>query len=143
MLSKSVGYAITALGFVAAHEKPVLVKDISTTTGIPYAYLAKIIHGLSKKRIVETRKGFGGGVLIPETSRKLSLYDLCVSLDDPIVGEPRCMLGEDKCSDERSCPAHLHYIATRRKTIRFLKSKTIDEIAKFELQRNRLAYEIT
>jgi DNA-binding MarR family transcriptional regulator len=64
MLSQSVGYAISALGCIAAAGgRPVLVKEIAEAASIPPSYLAKIIHALGRRRLVTTQRGVGGGEL--------------------------------------------------------------------------------
>jgi Rrf2 family protein len=132
MLSQAVGYAATALGLVAAAGgKPVLVKEIADAADIPGAYLAKVINVLSHKGLVLTQRGIGGGVCLSRPAQELTLYDLCVALDDPCV-DARCMLGTAPCSDDRSCPAHKFWTAHRAKHIEFLKQTTIADIAAFE-----------
>lgn len=135
MLSQSVGYAATALGYVAAAGgKPLLVKEMATACSIPPAYLAKIINTLARKNLVSTQRGVGGGVTLARPPDTLTLYDLCESLDDPIVRK-RCMLGTAECSDERACPAHLFWSDHRDKQIVFLRQTTVADIAAFETRR--------
>lgn len=132
MLSQSVGYAAAALGVVAAAKgKPLLIREIAEAADIPSPYLAKIIHILGKKGIVETQRGIGGGVLLVGSPKDLSLFDLCELLDDPVTKQ-RCMLGTGDCSDERACPCHKFWVGQRKKEIDFLKRTTIADIGHFE-----------
>ncbi len=135
MLSQSVGYAITALGCIAsAGGKPVLVKEIAEAANIPPSYLAKIIHSLARRGLVNTQRGVGGGVTLARAAVEISLYDVCVALDDSAV-QPVCMLGNATCSDERACPAHKHWQVQRAKNIDFLASTTVADVAAFEARR--------
>ena len=135
MLSQSVGYAATALGFVAAAGgKPVLIKDIADTTSIPAPYLAKIINLLARKGLVNTQRGVGGGVTLARAAIQISLLDLCNALDDS-SSHPRCMLGTAECSDDRACPCHRFWSPQRTKQIEFLKQMTVADIAAFETRR--------
>ncbi len=132
MLSQSVGYSAVALGIIAeAKDKPMLVKEIAQLGNIPGPYLAKLIHILGRKGIVETQRGIGGGVLLKKDPNKISLYDLCKCFDDPVLGE-RCMLGNAECSDERACPLHKFWTSQRSKEIKFLQKTTIKDLAAFE-----------
>src|SRR5690606_31557044 len=100
MLSQAVGYASTALGSVAAAGgKPVLVKEMAAACEIPAPYLSKIINQLARSGLVNTQRGVGGGVTLARSARDITIYDLCIALDDPIV-QRRCMLGIAECSDE-------------------------------------------
>lgn len=135
MLSQAVGYAATALGCVAAMGgKPTLIKAVAQMCGVPAAYLAKIINTLARKRLVHTQRGLGGGVTLAKPPQELTLHDLCQALDDPIM-EPRCMLGAERCSDDRACPAHAFCQEYRQKTLEFLQATTIGDIAAFETRR--------
>jgi Rrf2 family transcriptional regulator, iron-sulfur cluster assembly transcription factor len=135
MLTQAVGYASVALGHVAAAGgKPVLVKEIAEAAGIPGPYLAKIIHSLGRKGLVTTQRGVGGGVTLARPPAEITLYELCVALDDPAV-EARCMLGVAQCTDERACPAHRFWATQRGKQIEYLQSMTVADVAAFETRR--------
>lgn len=135
MLSQAVGYAATALGYVAAAGgKSVLVKDIAEAAEIPAPYLAKIVQSLARKGLVNTQRGIGGGVTLARPADQISLYELCVALDDPAV-EQRCMLGTAACSDERACPAHRFWTGQRAKNLEFLQRTTVADVAAFETKR--------
>ncbi len=132
MLSQSVGYAAAALGVIAAAKgKPLLIRDIAAAADVPGPYLAKIIHILGRKGVVETQRGIGGGVVLVRKPKGLSLYDLCELLDDPVTRK-RCMLSTGECSDERACPCHKFWVEHRNKEIDFLKRTTIADIGRFE-----------
>jgi len=132
MLSQSVGYAAAALGIVAAAKgKPLLIRDIADAADIPTPYLAKLIHILGRKGVVETQRGIGGGVVLVGNPKDLTLFDICNYLDDPVTRK-RCMLGSGECSDERACPCHQFWVGHRKKEIEFLKRTTVAELARFE-----------
>ena len=135
MLSQSVGYAVAALGIIAAAKgKPLLVREIAKTSNVPTPYLAKLIHILGRKGVVETQRGIGGGVVIVGNPKDLSLYDICNYLDDPIIRK-RCILSNGECSAERACACHKFCVSHRKKEIEFLKNTTIADIARFETKK--------
>lgn len=135
MLSQAVGYAAIALGYVASGGgKSILVKQIAEVSDIPGSYLAKIINSLARKGIVSTQRGIGGGVCLAKPATEVSLYDLCVALDDPSI-QARCMLGTAECSDARACPAHQFWTGLRVKYIDYLRKMTVADVAAFELKR--------
>jgi Rrf2 family transcriptional regulator, iron-sulfur cluster assembly transcription factor len=139
MLNQAVGYAASALGCIAAMGgKPALVRTIARSCQVPPAYLAKIINRMARKRFVRTQRGLGGGVTLARPEHEITLFDLCVALDDPII-EPRCVLGLGRCSDDRACPAHEFCKTSRQEQIAFLRRTTIADIAAFELRRRRRA----
>lgn len=135
MLSQAVGYAATALGHVAAAGgRPVLVKEIAEAADIPAPYLAKIINSLARKGIVATQRGIGGGVTLARNPEKITLFELCVALDDPAV-QTRCMLGTAECTDARACPCHKFWTAQRAKATEFLRTTSVADIAAFETRK--------
>jgi len=139
MLSQAVGYAITALGYIAAvGGKSSLVKDIAEACDIPAPYLAKIIHALSKAGVVVTQRGIGGGVSLARPAGEIRLWDLCVAMNDPVV-QSRCMLGTAECSDANACPVHTFWKAHRGEHVAFLERTTIADIAAAEAERRATA----
>lgn len=133
-MTQSTGYAITALGHVAAKgNRPQLIKDIAEATGLPHPYLAKIIHALSRRGLVLTRRGVGGGVLLARPAFGITLYEIAEALDDPLL-DTRCMLGNAVCSDDRACPAHAFWLLHKAEQVGFLKSTTLQDVAAFELK---------
>jgi Rrf2 family protein len=111
-----------------------LVKEMARAGGLPAPYLAKIVQGLARRGIVETQRGIGGGVTLARAAASISLYDLCVALDDPAV-QNRCMLGTAQCSDERACPAHQFWAKQRESAEAYLRLMTVADIAAFEARR--------
>jgi Rrf2 family protein len=135
MLSQGVGYAIQALGHIAASGgKPVLVKEIAEAADIPGPYLAKIVHALAKRGLLITQRGVGGGVTLARPATSISLLDLCEAMDDPVI-QPKCMLGTAVCSDERACPAHKFWTSHRNRILDFLKQTLVADVAAFETKR--------
>tara|TARA_Y100001933_G_scaffold130452_1_gene129994 strand:- start:349 stop:840 length:492 start_codon:yes stop_codon:yes gene_type:complete len=135
ILSQGTGYAILALGFVAtAAGKPLLVRTIATRCDLPAPFLSKIINKLAKAGLVHTQRGVHGGVTLGRSADEITLCEVCAALDDPIL-EKRCMLGVAECSDARACPAHAFNTRHRERTMDFLRTTTIADVASFETQR--------
>ncbi len=135
MLSQAMGYAISAMGHIAcAGGKPVLVKNVAQAAGIPQPYLAKIIHALGRRGLVNTQRGVGGGVTLARDATEITLHDVCIALD-PSFAEPTCMLGDVPCSDDRACPAHKFWKDERQRIMAFLATTTVADVAAFEARR--------
>lgn len=135
MLSQATGYATSALACVAAMGgKPALVKDLAEACSIPQSYLAKIVNVLAHRDIVQTQRGVGGGVSLSRPPHEITIRVICEALDDPVL-QPRCMLGNAECSEDRACPAHQFCVSHRNELASFLNSTTIADIAAFETRR--------
>lgn len=135
MLNQASGYALTAMGCIAAGGgKPVLVKEVARAADIPAPYLAKIINALARRGLVRTQRGIGGGVTLSRAATEITMLDVCSALDDPVT-QTTCMMGTAVCSDERACPAHKFWSAARTKVLEFLARTTVADIAAFESRR--------
>lgn len=135
MLNQASGYALTAMGCIAAGGgKPVLVKEVAQAAEIPAPYLAKIINALARRGLVRTQRGIGGGVTLSRPATDITMLDVVHALDDPVT-LPACMMGTAECSDERACPAHKFWSATRTKVLEFLQQTSVADIAAFESRR--------
>lgn len=108
MISQTSKYALGILGYlVRADGDRCRSGDIAKQTGIPANYLSKILNQLSKQRIVEGEKGWGGGfklrreVLDLQISEVLEIFDGkgSAALHD-------CLFGLPRCDANNPCPLH-------------------------------------
>lgn len=75
--SQTTGYAIEALACLARRRpQSMLVREIAGLTDIPPPYLAKIFQRLTEAGIVESKRGYKGGVRLTVPPEKLTL--LCI-----------------------------------------------------------------
>src|SRR5205085_8011210 len=105
MFSQTVEYALRAVVHLA-YEAPAArtTAQIAEATKVPRDYLAKILQGLSKKGIVTTQRGVGGGVALAKTPEELTILDV-VNAVEPIERITTCPLGL-KAHGVRLCPLH-------------------------------------
>ncbi|MDH5414280.1 MAG: Rrf2 family transcriptional regulator [Flavobacteriaceae bacterium] len=131
MLSKSSKYAIRAVLYLSINSdenKKLSPTDIAEAIEIPAPFIAKILQELTKRGLISSLKGRGGGFYLNEKNKKNSLISIVDSIDG-IEKFQECMLGLAVCSDLNPCPIH-HTIAPLRKNIvEHLTYKTIDELA--------------
>lgn len=101
-------YAIRALIHLAGETNsgPVLARSIAEGENIPQQFLSKILHSLSKRGLVVSTKGPGGGYQLAKLANQISVHDIAEVIDGPIELDDICALGLDKCSDSQSCPIH-------------------------------------
>jgi len=81
-LSHTTGYAIEALACLArADADSMRVSEIAEITGIPAPYLAKIFQRLSDAGIVNSKRGYKGGVKLIRPPEEVSLLDIDTAID--------------------------------------------------------------
>ena len=105
MFSNTVEYALRAIVYLA-YESPdaCTTAAIATATKIPKDYLAKILQGLAKKKLVTTQRGLGGGVTLARPPAEMTILDV-VNAVEPIERIHSCPLGL-AAHGVNLCPLH-------------------------------------
>ena len=75
--SQTTGYAIEALACLARRRPDsMLVREIASETEIPLPYLSKIFQRLAEAGIVESKRGYKGGVRLTREPDAISLLEI-------------------------------------------------------------------
>ena len=88
-ISRSTGYAMLAVGYLAQHQKQkiVLSQDISKKYNIPLEYLLKILQQLVKANLLRSKRGPRGGFSLAKPVKKISLLQVIEAVDGPMVSQ--------------------------------------------------------
>ncbi|MBL7661401.1 Rrf2 family transcriptional regulator [bacterium] len=131
MLELSSKYAIRALSYLSTLHSDdnqntfVQVQSIAKKVQVPAPYLAKLLKELGQAGILETKKGVQGGVrLAKRPTGKLSFWEICASLSDPIT-QPSCLLNKGACNINSPCPFHEDWSKIQCSTNEFLKNSIL------------------
>lgn len=132
IITKTCQYAIRALVFVLkeyeAKGKKVSIKEITTGIGTPAHFTAKILQTLSKRNMLASTKGPGGGFYAHPNTATVSILDIIYAFE----GEEycnQCLLGLPNCSEDQPCPAHFKFKASRQQMIDLFEGIQIRELA--------------
>ncbi|MES2429714.1 MAG: Rrf2 family transcriptional regulator [Bacteroidota bacterium] len=133
MLSKKTKYALKALGYLAAKygEGPVLISDIAKKKKIPIKFLETILLELKQAKVLDSKKGKGGGYYLVQSPKKTSLAAAIRLVGGPIALLPCVSLNfYEKCEDcdEKSCGLNKAMQITRDATLKILEKKTLAEL---------------
>ena len=105
MFSQTVEYALRAVVHLADQApSPRTTDQIADATLVPKAYLSKVIQGLCRAGIVQSKRGIGGGIALVKTPSELTILDV-VNAVEPIARIRQCPLGL-KTHGVRLCPLH-------------------------------------
>jgi len=105
MFSQTVEYALRAVVHLADQSPaPRTTEQIAAATLVPKAYLSKVIQGLCRANIVQSKRGIGGGVALVKSPSELTILDV-VNAVEPIGRIRECPLGL-KAHGVRLCPLH-------------------------------------
>jgi Rrf2 family protein len=133
MLSKKTQYALKALGHLASKygEGPVLISEISRKKKIPIKFLETILLELKQAKLLESKKGKGGGYYLSESPKKINLATAIRVVGGPIALLPCVSLNfYEKCKDcnEATCGLNRVMIQTRDATLKILEKKTVADL---------------
>ena len=127
-LSQTTGYAIKALALLdSPGGQPRLLRDLARTAGIPYPYLAKRMPDLAAAGLVLTKRGHRGGILLSRPPEQITLLQVSEAVENREWLD-RCLLGLETCSDERACPMHQFWKASRAAIEANLRSTTLADV---------------
>jgi len=105
MISQTAEYALRAIVYLADQaSQPRTVLQIAEATQVPAGYLAKVMQGLSRAKLVKSQRGLNGGFTLELDPRELSVLEV-VNAVDPIRRYPVCPLGIAH-HGRQLCPLH-------------------------------------
>ena len=83
-LSSSAEYALRAMVWLAASGAGrQTTQDIGEGTGVPLAYLSKVLQALARAGLVQSQRGLGGGFRIARPIAEISALDIVDAVDGP------------------------------------------------------------
>ena len=123
-------YAVRVVVDLAAQPRDATVKsrDLCLRSGVPRAFLSKIVQALARAGLVRTRRGTLGGVALLRAPRTISLRDVIEAVEGPIYLN-RCLIRAGFCPRDRSCPVHPVWARIQALVSRELESVCVEELA--------------
>jgi len=88
-ISRSTGYALLAVGYIARHKdkKVVSSQDISKQYDIPLEYLLKILQQLVRANVLRSKRGPRGGFSLAQPPSKITMLQIIEAVDGPMVSQ--------------------------------------------------------
>ncbi len=140
MFSKTCEYAIRALIFIAQRSRDghkVGIREVAEGINSSEFFIAKILHDLTKKELVQSQKGPSGGFYLNKQAFKTSIAEIVIAIDGNHIFSG-CGLGLDQCSEKQPCPIHFKFKQLRKDLFQMLKSTRIGDFK--EQLENNLAF---
>ncbi len=87
-ISRSTGYALIAVGYVAQNYKEgaVLAARISKEYNIPLEYLLKILQQLVRANVLRSKRGPRGGFFLARPAENITMLEVIEAVDGPLMG---------------------------------------------------------
>lgn len=88
-ISRSTGYALLAVGYVAKHDKEgiILSQSIAKEYGIPLEYLLKILQQLVRANVLRSKRGPRGGFSLARPANKVNLLEVIEAVEGPMISQ--------------------------------------------------------
>jgi Rrf2 family protein len=88
-ISRSTGYAILAVGYIAKHrDKPIILsQSISKEYNIPLEYLLKIMQQLVRANILRSKRGPRGGFSLARPLKRVNMLEVIEAVEGPMVSQ--------------------------------------------------------
>ena len=86
-ISRSTGYALVAVGYIAQNYKEgaVLAARVSKAYTIPLEYLLKILQQLVKANVLTSKRGPRGGFYLAREAEEITLLEIIEAVDGPLM----------------------------------------------------------
>lgn len=130
IFSRQCEYALQAVVFLALRREGerTSIKGLTKKLDIPYHFLAKILQDLSRKGLLESLKGPGGGFSLGKPVRDITLLHIVEAIDG-VDFTRKCVMGFAECSGKQPCAVHEKWAALRDGIHSMLVSKNVAQLA--------------
>jgi Rrf2 family protein len=131
MLGKATEYAIRALVYIYIRNqqgKRPGFREIAENIDSPVQFTAKILQTLTRRAIIMSMKGRGGGFFFKDPSTLLTLYDVIIVFEGEELFN-KCGFGLKSCDKDHPCPLHDQYSQIRENFKILVEHETIRSLA--------------
>ena len=129
IFSKKCELGLQAVLFLSAQppDKMFNSGEISKKLKVPKEFVSKVLQNLTDSKIVDSRKGKGGGFYLRKDPNTITLIDIVIAIDGLELFH-KCVLGFPECSPDKPCPVHNTWGKLRDETYNMLSKQTLAEL---------------
>lgn len=139
LYSKPCEYAIRALAYLAClpPRRAASGQEIARAEKLPAPVMGKVLQELVRSRLLDARRGPGGGFRLARPAQKISLRDVVAAIDG-LEQFKECAVGLERCADDAPCPLHDTWKALRQRFETYLETTTLDQMARAVVRKKAL-----
>ena len=128
-LTRKGDYAVRVVVELAREPAGATVRtaDLGRRTGVPRAYLTKIIQALAREGLVRTQRGTRGGVALLPRRQAISLRRVVEALEGPIRLN-RCLVHPGLCGRTPTCQVHVVWARIQSLVTRELDAVSVADL---------------
>lgn len=127
--SQATKYGIRAVLYLAESggETPLMSRQIAKALRVPEPFLAKILQQLSKRGVLRSFKGRGGGFVLARPASQIHLGEIVEAVEGTQFGE-ECILGLEACSPEDPCPLHEQWSRFKMEMLGVMGVQSLEDV---------------
>lgn len=128
-ISRRADYAVRImieLG-LQGNKTAVPTRQIAQRTGVPKAFLHKIVADLVKADLVQTFAGSGGGVALARPLQDVNMRHILEATDGPVCFN-LCLVRPQECPLDQICSAHTAWGRLQTMVIQGLEATTLAKL---------------
>lgn len=122
-------YAVRVIVDLAAQAAGASVRteEVGRRTGVPQAYLSKIVQALAHAGLVRTQRGTRGGIALLGEPGAITLRQVIEAVEGPIYLN-RCLIRPGQCPRDSFCPVHPVWARIQAMVTRELDSVRVGDL---------------
>jgi len=130
LLTRASEYALLALDIIRKSDKPKGAEQLSIELCIPKSFLAKILQGLAKEGILESKKGAHGGFILLKKSAEITIASIVIAAEGKTPAVFDCSQYAATCPNGAigSCTISPFLVTFQSKIDTFLHELTLEDI---------------
>ncbi len=113
-ISNATGYSLrVVLALVQSHENNgvMTITEIAAAREIPEAFLRKLLRSLINAGIVESKRGYSGGIRLARPPADITVLDVVEAVEGK-MGLNECVTKPSICEFVEECPMHEVWMET-------------------------------
>lgn len=129
--TNTTAYAVQALVCLASCScSKTSTTEIAKCSKVPQPYLCKIINLLTRKGLIATKRGIGGGIRLARPAEQITLFDIVQAIEgEQWISD--CLLGYNWCNKEHCCPTHPFWNKIKEQIKAELQRWTLADVIKY------------
>jgi Rrf2 family protein len=133
LLTSTAEYALRAMAELSRCPPGTALRavDLAKLTGVPDAYLAKVLRRLVNAGVLHATKGHGGGFTLARAPARIRFVEILEAVDSMPLAD-RCAFGRPKCSTVNPCPLHPVWSKLKDSFLGWARTTTLADVTGIE-----------
>lgn len=129
ILNQSAEYALRAAAILATRPDDTLLSapDLAELTGVPLAYLSKLLRKLVLAEILYAQKGNSGGFRLARPPEDISFAQILDAVGCTPTND-RCAFGFPRCNPAAPCPLHPAWKEINEASATWAQERTLRDV---------------